>query len=159
MKLTEQGETNGSTAVLQIDFAENYSTFWKDEVQSAHWHKNQITVFTAALWQSVDCTLAVVVSDDRSHSRDCAIVFLEHLIKQLLNKNITALHIWSDGPSSQFKNRYIAATSSWLQKECSIKITWHFFASSHGKGPVDWQATEVIKRKAIITDHLLSSKW
>ena len=112
------------------------------------------------------CTLTVVVSDDHNHSRDCFIVFFEHLIKQLLNENITALHIWSDGPSSQFKNWYIAATLSWLQNKCSIEITWHFFASSHGKGPADkisgaikqLAATEVIKRKAIITDHL-SSKW
>ena len=79
----------------------------------------------------------MVVSDDRSHSRDCVVVFLEHIIKQLLNENITALHIWSDGPSSQFKNQYIAATISWLQNEWSIEIAWHFFTSSHGKGPVD----------------------
>ena len=74
MTLKEQVETNDSTAVLQIDFAEKYSTFWQDKVQSAHWNENQITVFTAALWQSVGCTSAVVVSDDRSHSRDCVIV-------------------------------------------------------------------------------------
>ena len=41
MKLKEQVETNDRTAVLQIDFAENYSTFWQDEVQSAHWHKTK----------------------------------------------------------------------------------------------------------------------
>ena len=46
MKLKEQVETNDSTAVLEINFAENYSTFWQDKVQSAHWPKNQITVFT-----------------------------------------------------------------------------------------------------------------
>ena len=61
IKLKEQIETNEGTAVLNIDFAENYSTFWQDKVQLAHWHKNQITVFIAALWQSVGCTLAVAV--------------------------------------------------------------------------------------------------
>ena len=88
-------------------------------------------------------------------------MFLEHLIKQLVNESITALHIWSNGPSSQFKNRYIAATLSWLQNECSIEKTY-FFASSRGKDPVDGiggtikrlAAIEVIKRKAVITDHL-----
>ena len=88
-------------------------------------------------------------------------MFLEHLIKQLVNESITALHIWSNGPSSQFKNRYIAATLSWLQNECSIEIIY-FFASSRGKDPVDGiggtikrlAAIEVIKRKAVITDHL-----
>ena len=49
-----------------------------------------------------------------------------------------------------------------MQNKCSIEITWHFFASSHGKVTVDRMggmiqrlaATEVIKRKAIIADHL-----
>ena len=71
----------------RLTFNENYSIFWQDEVQSAHWHKNQITVFTAALWQSVGCILAVVVSGNHSHSRDC-VVFLQHLVKLLLNENI-----------------------------------------------------------------------
>ena len=44
-------DTNLNTAVLQIHFAENYSTFYQDEVQSAQWVKTQITIFTAALWQ------------------------------------------------------------------------------------------------------------
>ena len=82
MKLKEQVETDESTAVLQTDFAENYSTFWQDKVQSAQWHKNQIIVFTAAVWESVGCILAVVVSEDRSYLRDCVIVFLQGLIEK-----------------------------------------------------------------------------
>ena len=57
-------DTNFNTAVLQIDFAENYSTFYQDEVQSTHWEKTQITIFTAALWQKNECHSVVVVSDD-----------------------------------------------------------------------------------------------
>ena len=34
-------DTNFNTVVLQIDFAENYSTFYKDEVQSTHWVENR----------------------------------------------------------------------------------------------------------------------
>ena len=78
MKLNEQVETNDSTAVLQIVFAKIFSTLWQGEVQSASWHKNQITAFTAALWQSVICTSAVVVSDDHSHS---VIVFTANSVK------------------------------------------------------------------------------
>ena len=82
MKLKEQVETDESTAVLQTDFAENYSTFWQDKVQSAQWHKNQIIVFTAAVWESVGCILAVVLSEDCSYLRDCVIVFLQGLIEK-----------------------------------------------------------------------------
>ena len=55
-------DTNFDTAVLQINFAENYSTFYRDEVQSTHWVKTQRTIFTAALWQKNKCHPAVVVS-------------------------------------------------------------------------------------------------
>ena len=31
--------------VLQMDFAENYSCSAQDEIQSAHWNQNQVTLF------------------------------------------------------------------------------------------------------------------
>ena len=31
-------------AVLQVDFAENFTAEYQDEVQSAHWHQKQICV-------------------------------------------------------------------------------------------------------------------
>ena len=49
---------------------------------------------------------------------------------------VKSVSIWSDGPSSQFKNHYIAASLHALEKQ-GIKILWNFFATSHGKGPVD----------------------
>ena len=42
--LKEAKETD-SVGVLQVDFSENFSTFWQDEVQSAHWNKKKITIF------------------------------------------------------------------------------------------------------------------
>ena len=46
----EHSLTLDGYASLQIDFAENYSCVWQDEVQSAHWCKNQVTIFTAVMW-------------------------------------------------------------------------------------------------------------
>ena len=149
-----------TTAVLQVDFVENFSTFWQDEVQSAHWHKEQVTVFTAALWQNKECKSAVVISDDLNHCKESVLVFVETLLTNLLQDDIKVVHIWSDGPSSQFKNRFVAAALPWLEKQCKVKIDWNFFAASHGKGPVDvsggtikrMASTEIIKRRAIIND-------
>ena len=47
--LKEAKETD-SLGVLQVDFSENFSTFWQDEVQSAHWNKKQITIFSSYFW-------------------------------------------------------------------------------------------------------------
>ena len=37
-------------AVVQVDFAENYSCKYQREVQSAHWSQDQVTLFTVAIW-------------------------------------------------------------------------------------------------------------
>ena len=73
-------DTNFDTAVLQIDFAENYSTFYQDEVQSTHWVKTQITIFTAVLWQKKECLPAVVVSDV-SHYKQCILIFVRKILQ------------------------------------------------------------------------------
>ncbi|XP_048590135.1 uncharacterized protein LOC125573598 [Nematostella vectensis] len=36
-------------AVIQVDFAENYSCKFQDEIQSAHWAQTNVTLFTVAI--------------------------------------------------------------------------------------------------------------
>ena len=43
----------------------------------------------------------------------------------------------SDGPRSLFKNKFVAAAIKDLEKKHAVQINWSFFATSHGKGPVD----------------------
>ena len=46
--------------------------------------------------------------------------------------------IWSDGPSSQFKNKYMAAFVVWLRGHLQLDcLTWNYFATSHGKSSID----------------------
>lgn len=33
-----------------FDFAENYSTVYQDEIQTAHWSHGQITIITCCIW-------------------------------------------------------------------------------------------------------------
>ena len=47
------------------------------------------------------------------------------------------VHIWSESPSSQFKNQSIFPALPWLQAETDIQIDWNFFAASHSKGAVE----------------------
>ena len=139
---------------MQIDFAENFSTFYQDEIQSAHWNKTQITVFTAALWQNGECLPAVLLSNDLSPSKESILIFLENVLFSLLQSDTKVLHIQSDGPSSQFKNNFIANCLSWFEKTFNAKVYWNFFASSHGKGPVDGIG-DTIKQTAanVVTSH------
>ena len=36
----EAALSNKNIAMLQIDFAENFTTMWQDEIRSAHWKRN-----------------------------------------------------------------------------------------------------------------------
>ena len=43
----------------------------------------------------------------------------------------------SDGPSSEFKNRYIVKLVAVVTEKLKCKLQWKYFATSHGKGVVD----------------------
>ena len=45
--------------------------------------------------------------------------------------------IYTDGPSSEFKNRYIVKLVSMLSKKFQCKVSWKYYSTSHGKGVVD----------------------
>ncbi len=100
-----------SNIVLQIDFAENFTCKFQDEIQSAHWKQKQVTVFTACLWNGSEKPLSyVVVSDNHEkHDKYAVVAYIVQVLRcyQLDSGAIIELNVVSDGPSSQMKNRYI----------------------------------------------------
>lgn len=67
-------------------------------------------------------------------------------IFSLMPKSVKIVKIWSDGPSFQFKNKYMAAIIQVFEKRFKKKIFWNYFATSHGKGSVDEIGATVKKR-------------
>ena len=51
--------------------------------------------------------------------------------------SIQAINIFSDGPTSQFKQRFLFSNLHHWEQDHDITIRWNFFATSHGKGVVD----------------------
>ena len=86
----------------------------------------------------------VIVSDDRSHNKDSIVIFLRTLLT-FIPSEVKELDFWSDGPSNQFKNRYAAVMLKYFEEQMKISIKWNYFATSHGKGPVDGVGA-IIKR-------------
>lgn len=76
------------------------------------------------------------MSDNRNHSKDTVLAYIDRLLEELPSSS-KIIQIWSDGPSSQFKNKYIAMALQVLERKHERKIMWNYFATSHGKGPVD----------------------
>ncbi|XP_033100548.1 uncharacterized protein LOC117104010, partial [Anneissia japonica] len=101
-------ESSVDEALLQVDFSENYTCQYQDEIQSAHWQQHQVSLFTAALWYNGVLHSTVFASDNLTHSKDTIIAYIDKLMEMLPN-NIRRLSIWSDGLASQFKNRFISS--------------------------------------------------
>jgi len=130
-------------AVIQVDFSENYSCQFQDEIQAAHWNQDQITLFPVAVW-TIDCNgekicdSHVIVSDDLGHNKQSVAVFMSIVIDKFVKEihdDVKSVFVFSDGPSSQFKNRYIVNFLHTLNAK--VNIQWNYFATSHGKGAVD----------------------
>lgn len=98
----------GDEGTLQVDFAENFVCEAQDEVQSAHWNQRQLSLFTTALHFNELFQSKVFVSDSLVHTKETIIPYIYKLLTEL-PKSLKVLKIWSDGPSSQFKNKFIAA--------------------------------------------------
>jgi hypothetical protein len=128
------------SALLQVDFAENFTCKHQDEIQAGHWLQSQVSIFTACLWNGgASPTSAVVVSDNLSHEKSTVLACLVQVLEVfLVSKECKNLTIFSDGPSSQMKNRFIFAALDPLRKHFDLQsLSWCFLAASHGKGPVD----------------------
>ena len=135
-------ECDGSSVVLQVDFSENATIASQREIQSAHWNHGQATLFTAHAWIKHDgsdtCSM-VIVSDDLNHTKHSVYVFMQRILTHLKASypGIETIDIFSDGPTSQFKQRFLFSNLHGWEMEHDLKIRWNFFATSHGKGMVD----------------------
>ena len=78
----------------------------------------------------------VIVSDSREHNKTSIVVFTNKLL-ELKPEWVKHVKIWTDGPKSQFKNKYVMYSMQMLSDKHNVQISWNFSATSHGKGPVD----------------------
>ena len=131
---------DGQSIVLQVNFLENATITAQKEVQAAHWHHGQATVFTTHAW--IDSTTnfsMVVISDDLNHTKYSIFVFMQCILQRLREKfpHIEYVNVFSDGPTSQFKQRFLFSNLHYWERDHELSIRWNFFATSHGKGVVD----------------------
>lgn len=82
----------------------------------------------------------VIMGDSLEHDKAVANV-LNMIIQDIQEKHpqVKQLHIFSDGAASQLKNKFTWKNLSTTLKELfpTMRIEWHYFATSHGKGAVD----------------------
>ncbi|CAF3403688.1 unnamed protein product [Rotaria sp. Silwood2] len=116
-----------SSIVLQIDFSENYRTAYQNEIQNAFFNYNQVSLFNAVVWPGRNSEVLnyTLVSDDVSHDKYSIHVCLSEIFTDLKKRfsSLKTVNIFSDGASSQFKQRYSFANLTFLSNDYNIDLT------------------------------------
>ena len=81
----------------------------------------------------------IICTDYKSKDKFSNGVFFQKLYDQVISKSeeVEEEIIWSDGPTSEFKNKFMVHLLAFLSEKHGKKFLWKFSATSHGKGVVD----------------------
>jgi len=130
--------------LIHIDFSENYQGKISREIQSFHFGgaSEQVTLHTGVLYVGdVEQPISFCsISASRQHDPPAIWAHMKPVFEFVKTNfpNVTTLHFYSDGPSTQYKqkgNFYLLSTQIFeLGFEAA---TWNFWEASHGKGAPD----------------------
>lgn len=141
------------TVVCVMDFAQNYTTLYQDDIKATHYGKQQITLHPIpCYYRKDDGTLnresAVMLSDDINHDTYAVSHFRRRLIEHLRTQGIlvSLLIEWCDGAPSQYKNASAFLDLLDASNRLDVSIIRCFYGSEHGKGESDGESG-VVKSK------------
>ena len=81
-------------------------------------------------------TYLIIILYSHDKGKDAVAVFVDFLFDHFSDSG--AVHIiWSDGPSSEFKNKLMVNFLQSHSQKHKPAFLWKYFATSHGKGVVD----------------------
>ncbi|XP_041377609.1 uncharacterized protein LOC121389984 [Gigantopelta aegis] len=144
------------TICMVMDFAENFTCMYQQEVQAAHWHHELVTVhptvtyYRCPVCQDTTTESLVFISSDKKHDYHAVQCFTIKALQHLREKRgLTVGHIvqWTDGCGSQYKSRGPFSDISRAVVDLDATLERHFFGSRHGKGPSDGESA-VVKHHA-----------
>lgn len=132
-----------NTAIILLDFSENYSFVIQDEAQGYHWSRNYCTLHPVIIYTydsgNIKASSLCVLSDDLEH--DVSFVYAtQNVITSYIKitfPNVKKLHYYSDGCAAQYKNCKNFINLCHHKEDFNLAATWSFFATSHGKSPCD----------------------
>ena len=131
------------TAIVILDFAENYEYIIQHEVQSYHWSKDRCTIHPVSIYLKENNQLVTkslcFMSDDLQHDTCFVYEVLRRMTTFCQQKypQLKAIEYFSDGCAGQYKNYKNFMNLCLHQQDLNMSATWSFFATSHGKGPCD----------------------
>ena len=138
-----------------MDFATLYSCKYQNEVQSALCSRANVTLLTATITQNGQTKSFLICSDVKDKDKNtvfaCILYIYDCIIKPSHN-DVEDDIIYTDGPSNEFKNKYMVHLLKILSQKFNKKYSWKYFATSHGKGAIDGiggNAKSLVRRKVM----------
>ena len=104
----EKDKLDPNCTLLQVDYAVAYSCKYQNEILAALWSCRSVNLFTAATYNAEgkeESFLIVTNSSDKEKNSVCN--FMLKLVDEMTFKDERELIVYSDGPSSEFKNTVI----------------------------------------------------
>ncbi|XP_072023524.1 uncharacterized protein [Amphiura filiformis] len=135
-----------SHVTVQVDFAENYVCSYAEEVQSAYYSKQQVTLHPAVMHfgnateESPQSHKSfVILSDETAHTSGTVYAFMKELVPKIKEvvPNVRMIHYLSDSPTSQYRNANMFNITNRHEELFGVPASWQYFESGHGKGPCD----------------------
>ena len=128
--------------ILHIDFAENYLCKYGSEIQAVHFGDShqQATLHTGVAYTKKGVVSVCSVSSSMRHDPSAIWAHLSKALPYLqeLNPSATALHVVSDGPTTQYRSKKNFFYLSTIPFQMGFqRISWNFLEAGHGKGPAD----------------------
>ena len=87
-----------------------YQCEYQNEIQSALWSRGSVNLFTAASMYKGHCQTCLFTTNSKHKDKNSILVSVEYIYVNFLLKNdnnkLVVEIIWTDGPSSDRKNKY-----------------------------------------------------
>ena len=136
------------------DFSENITLYPQDEIESAHWTQQQVTLVPIFIVRHAPDSIednpvimkesVIVLSDHLTHDASAVYVYTQQLLRptntsvqQSRSSRGWCGHRFTDNCAVQFKSIHAFGHLPILEEENRIKLVYHFTESGHGKGPSD----------------------
>ena len=111
----------------------------KKETMGALWKRGSVNLFICVIYHKSEAKIIMFCTKYKGKDKFSTGLFLNMLYNDYIssNEHVTTKVIWSNGPSSEFKNKYMCFLIQELSKKYGKPFIWKFSATSHGKGIVD----------------------
>ena len=101
---------DNSYVVIPSNFSENISLIHQNEIQSAHWSHQQVTVFTGHVRvDNNEKESYSIISDNLEHTKEVVYSFMTEFFCKIMQHypSVDLINVFTDGPTSQFKQSYL----------------------------------------------------